>query len=425
MMSTPETGERTYSQILRETLSWARERDYRGWDYGDGGSSKFLQWLPVESKWVNIAVQELAKRPPVNIRPLLLIEQRRNYMGAALFAMANMNAAHLQQQLGSDDRVAYSGEASELVDWLVDNRSVGFSGFCGGHNHPIQMLTGRGVPNDPDVVSTSYAVKALLAAGELDPAYPATARTAADFVDSDLKYREVEDGAKINYHMNHPDDCFTINSAAIGARLLTDLYAYFGDDEYRHKAERILDCIATRQTEMGGWYYRDPPSDSHLSMDSHHNAFIIESFLRYRDCCGPARYDDVVERAVTFSRARLFDPDGTPNWDETDAYPKDIHAAANGIILFTYLGDLHFARQILDWTIENLYNDSGRFYFRKHRFYTKRVTLMRWCQAWMAFAISEFLTAAHADTARSDERISRGDAQSRPASPDVNLRQDD
>jgi len=31
------------------------------------------------------------------------------------------------------------------------------------------------------------------------------------------------------------------------------------------------------------------------------------------------------------------------------------------------------------------------FYYQKNKFYTKRFTLMRWCQAWMAYAMSEYL----------------------------------
>jgi hypothetical protein len=43
----------------------------------------------------------------------------------------------------------------------------------------------------------------------------------------------------------------------------------------------------------------------------------------------------------------------------------------------------------------NMYAGDGRFYFRKYRFHTKRQVLMRWCQALMAYAISEYLRALH------------------------------
>jgi len=393
-----------YESILESTLDYARERSYCGWDYGDGMSSRVLQAVPFENKWLNIAVQELAKRPPINLRPLLLVEQRRNYKGTALFTMANLNAAHLD--IGPTD-VDYAGEAHALAEWLVENESVGYPGFCGGHNHQIQLLSGRGHPNDPDVVSTSYAVKALLATEELDDSFPSVAKTAANVLEETLDYRSVDDGAIINYHLNHSDDSTTINANALGARLLTDLYARFGREADRQKAESILNYVASRQTDPGGWYYRDPPSDSHLSMDNHHNAFVIESFLRYREVCDSSAFEDVLDLALDFYRNQLFSSDGAPNFDEENAYPRDIHAAANGILIFTYAGDHEFAARIIDWTVENLSPGNGTFYFRKQRFYTKRHVLMRWCQAWMAFALSEFLTSLDGDTDRTDHRLAR------------------
>ncbi len=403
-------------EILRETLAYARQREYTGWDYGDGMSSRLLQWVPVDNKWLNILVQELAKRPPINVRPMLLVEQRRNYKGTALFAMANLNTARLLGEIDEEPTgridmesiaqnggidadttgsVDYKRESYQLIEWLIANRSVGYSGFCGGHQHPIQHFNGKGLPNDPDIVSTSFAVKSLLRTTRLDPMYASIARTAVDFLVEDLNYRPRDDGACIDYHFNHPTDAYTINAGAIGARMLLDLYAYFGEDAHRRRAERILDHVATLQTDIGGWTYRDPPSSSHLSMDNHHNGFIIESLLRHREVTGSDRYAETTDRALSFYRETLFDSSGAPNWDENKAYPRDIHASAQGILVFTYADDLDFARRIIAWTLDQLYAGNGRFYYRKHRLYTTRITLMRWCQAWMAYAISEYLTALY------------------------------
>jgi len=121
-------------------------------------------------------------------------------------------------------------------------------------------------------------------------------------------------------------------------------------------------------------------------MDSHHNGFILESFLRHRDVTGSDRYAETLERGMAFYRETLFEESGAPNWDESSSYPRDIHAAAQGIVLFSAAGETRFASRIIDWTLSELYAGDGRFYYQKRRFYTKRFTLMRWCQAWMAFA---------------------------------------
>lgn len=395
--------------VLERTLRYARVRRYTGWDYGDGMSSRILQSIPVENKWLNVAFQEAVKRAPVNVRPLLLVERRRNYMGAALFAMANQTTASLvsapsmdnrrtdadSHRIGQSESVDYDREAHALADWLVEHSIHGYSGYCAGFQHPIQHLDGRGDAQQPDVVNTSFGVKALLRASEYDRRYASVVRSAPEFVLGHLNYDAVTDsgGAVVDYHTKHPQDYYTINAGALCARMFLDLYARFGDSSLRERATELLDHIAYLQTDRGGWYYRDPPEASHLSMDTHHNGFVIEVFQRYRAVADDDRYDDTLGTALEFFREELFDDDGAPNFDEKSTYPRDIHASTQGALVFTYEGDLGFARRILEWVFDELSAGDGQFYTCKKRFYTQRVTLMRWCQAWMAFAMSEYLAA--------------------------------
>jgi hypothetical protein len=394
--------------VLADVLAYARERDYTGWDYADGMSSRLLRAVPVENRWLNLAVQETIKRSPVNVRRLALVEQRRNYKGAALFAVANLTAADLLGDRASpraggtarSNGVDYRAEAASLATWLVENRCEGYSGYCGSHRHEIQELDGRRHPSDADVVSTSYGVRALLAASELDRRYAAVARSAAAFVHEDLDYTECEAGARINYATCDGDEHFTHNAIALGARLLLDLHVATGARTYRRDAERLLDYVVAHQTDRGGWMYREPPSASHLSMDNHHNGFIVEVLHYHEELTDAGRYADALSNAMTFYRETLFEDSGAPNWDESNAYPRDVHAAAQGIIVFSYAGDLSFASRIVDWTLSNLYAGDGRFYFRQHRWFTRPIVLMRWCEAWMAYALSQYAARAESDVAR-------------------------
>ncbi len=386
-----------YLPVLDATLAYARERSYTGPDYGDGMSSRLLQALPVENRFLNLAVQEVVKRSPIDVRPLLAVEHRRNYKGGALFAMANLNYHRLTADRESTStRFDPLAEAASLGEWLVEEQCQGYSGFCGGHRHEIQHLHTKGVPSDPDIVSTTYAVNALLRLASvdgIDDEYASIARTAVSFLRTELNYREVPEGAKIDYHLNHPEDSYTLNAAALGAGMLVDLYAYFGDEALRADAAKILDHVAAQQRPIGGWPYRIPADASHLSMDSHHNGFIIESLQRYRAVTGDDRYAETLDSALEFYCTELFEPDGAPNFDESNAYPRDIHASTQGILVCTREGDLDGAERILRWVLANLQHRHGQFYYRQYRHHTKRVTLMRWCQAWMAYAVSEYLLA--------------------------------
>jgi len=388
----PDTEhDRAVLSLCRDTLRYSREREYTGWDYVDGLSSRLLRSLPFESKWLNLAVQETVKRAPVNVRPLLLVEQRRSYLGAALFTMANLDAYDLTGES------LYIDEAGALADWLLAQDIDGYSGFCGtGHRHRIQRLDrDRAPPPDEGsgVVSLSYVVQSVLRYADTcdDPGYAERVRSASEFVLTDLEYTETEDGAHINYTVRG-GEAVTLNANAVGARLLVDLSDRFGEPRLLAAGRAILDYVAAKQTAVGGWMYRDPPTASHLSMDSFHNGFIIEALLHYQAVTGTDRYSGTLERALSFYRG-LFGDDGTPYWDESSQYPHDIHSAAQGIIVFAKTGDLATARRIIAWTVENLYAGDGQFYYQQRRFYTKRITLMRWCQAWMAYALSTYLRA--------------------------------
>jgi hypothetical protein len=338
---------------------------------------------------LNIAVQEIVKRAPVNVRPLFFIEQRRNFKGIALFALANFRTYDL---FGAE---RYLQEATTLCDWLLNNQSGAYPEFCGGHQHAIQQVDATVPARSPDIVSTSYAVRALLRYAEHEQSAGAAVTSAADFIRNRLESQEIAAGRRIKYRPGDEGDAWVLDANALGARLLLDSYAWTGEDSALETATDILDYVAANQTDYGGWMYAEPASASHRTMDNYHNGFIIESFARYREVTGSTRFDDVLDRAASFYRSVLYDETGAPNWTENRSFPKDIHAAAQGIVTFSQLGQPSFAGRILRWTLENLYAGDGRFYYQKRLGYTKRFTLVRWCQAWMAHALSTYHANRH------------------------------
>jgi hypothetical protein len=389
--------------LLEATLGYGRARQYTGYDYADGMSSKLLDWLPIDNKWVNLVVQESIKRAPINLRPLFMVPKRQSYKGTALFALANQQA----HDLTGDER--YATEHHRLLEWLIDHRIEGYAGFCGGHRHALQDLHGRVEADTPDLVSTAYAMRALLEAGRSETRYADVARNGADFFVEDLEYSSAPVGARLNYRPTDSGEWYVLNANAIAGRTFIDLYDVFGAEEYRRRATELFEYVVANQTDAGGWMYTDPPSASHLSMDNHHNGFIVESLLRYRSVTGSDRFEPALVDGLAFYRDTLFESNGAPNWDEDSRYPKDIHAAAQGIITFSRSGDLALARRIMEWTCANLHDGEGQFFYQKRRYYTKRMTLMRWCQAWMAFAIGTYCRRS-----RSTSDVSEAVAGSRP-----------
>jgi hypothetical protein len=52
---------------------------------------------------------------------------------------------------------------------------------------------------------------------------------------------------------------------------------------------------------------------------------------------------------------------------------------------------LRMAQNVATWTINNLRDSRGFFYYQRRRFYTVRKPYMRWTQAWMLYALSRLL----------------------------------
>lgn len=373
-------------ETLEEILTYARSHDYAGYDYSDGMSAPIRRYLPVDNRWLNLAIQETIKRSPVNIRPLLLVPRRRSFKGCALFASAHIG----MYELTNDE--SELRQAKSLIDWLLDNHSSDPFGW--GHNHDIQWPEGKVPRNTPNIISNTYVLRSIIEYTRHD-AFAASKRVGERTVECILDELLVDEAlTRIKYDPLASTDAFVINANALGGALLVELSDWVDDGELRQLGESILDYVASRQHHTGGWSYMDPAEASHLSMDNHHNGFIIESFLRYQSATGSKRYQDTLKRSLDFYKSELFESDGAPNWDESNDFPRDIHAAAQGIITFSLAGDIHFAETILSWTREHLFNGSNAFYFRKGRFMTNRTILMRWCQAWMAYALAQYCLCA-------------------------------
>ena len=89
---------------------------------------------------------------------------------------------------------------------------------------------------------------------------------------------------------------------------------------------------------------------------------------------------------------KQFDNSGKSLYRFPRKYPIDIHNQAQGIITFSTLCNydsnfLSFAHKIAMWTIDNMQDERGFFYFQNWNIFTNKIPYIRWSQAWMGFAL--------------------------------------
>jgi hypothetical protein len=110
---------------------------------------------------------------------------------------------------------------------------------------------------------------------------------------------------------------------------------------------------------------------------------------------GDTQHREAFDRGADFFLDRFFLTDGTPKYYAHKVQPLDIQCAAQWIETLTLLARARkaptlrkLAHRVAQWTIDNMQNPSGYFYFRKLPLITNRTPTLHWGQATMLHALA-------------------------------------
>ena len=382
-----------YLKRCESSLVWAKTRQFRGYSKFDALNSPLLWTISCKSSFLKKAFVFGVSRSPVNIRPLLGVQKKQNPKGLALFARSYLN---LYQLTGDEN---HKKQADELLALLLTiSQKDTFSGHCWGYEHPWQNIAFFIPPYEPNSVVTCAAGQAFLKAYRLfgQEAHLDICRSIAQFLLTDLTRINVGDNMRCSSYDLH-SSWKVINVNAFIAAFLAKLHQVAPDNAYEIASREMMRWVISQKTEGPAWYYTDPPEASRITIDNYHTGFVLDSIQEYLEVFENPEYEQIWEKGLGYYRENLFTADYAPKWMYNRPAPHDIHGAAQGIITFSKAAVKqpqmrHEAQKILDWTLENLYDASqSRFYYQKTKRWTKRFTLMRWSQAWMCYAISEYV----------------------------------
>ena len=376
--------------VLENVWRWSEKQEFRGFNKHDGLNSPVLNALLGWGKWPRLVAIQSVMRSPVNIRPLLLVPRTINPKGLALFA------------LGCLDRFRASGEnlhlerAERLLAMLMENHSPGaWSGNCWGYHYPWQDPGFYAPSNTPNAVVTCFVCEAFLEAFRITgrTGYLDTVESASRFFVNDLTVLLDEPDRLCLAYMPMPMTMRVMDVSILIGSVLAQLVSLGRTPESGDIARRLTSYVVEQQTDYGAWFYTDPPGDSLIRHDNYHTGFILDALWRYMEAADDWSWKPQYEKGLEFYAEKLFNKDGSPRWMSDRDYPHDVHGAAQGILTFS-LAARHgypyseLAERIRDWSIDNLYDAEGRFYYQKRRYFTKRFTLLRWCNAWMYRGLS-------------------------------------
>ena len=372
-------------------LSYYCEKEaYKGYDPYDGLNSTFFKSIPFLSKnrlfrliWI-----QTFKRSPLNLRPLTGVSKGYNPKALGLFLSGYCNLYRVKPDNEYLDKINFfTGKLTEL-------QNKNWSGACWGYNFDWQARAFFQPENTPTVVATTFISSALLDAYEIthNEELLALARSSCNFILKDLN-RTADEKGNIAFSYSPLDSSVVYNASLLGSRLLARVYAITREGELYDAARKSVAFCSSRQDADGSWSYGF--QSFHKWIDNFHTGYNLECISDYMKYTGDNQFSENLEKGLSYYLENFFTVEGIPKYYNNSLYPIDIHCSSQLIITLSRLGIFdryrNVADKIINWTIDNMQSDKGYFYYQITKYFSSRIPYMRWAQAWMFYALSEYL----------------------------------
>lgn len=387
--------------MIEESFSrlrtYCEAEHYKGWDPYDGLNSAIFQASPFKH-WdiARLVLIQLCKRSPINLRPLLLVPKQHNAKGIGLFLNGYCNLYRLatrgDTRFGTPEQLR--GKIDEVARLLLGQQSPGYSGACWGYNFDWQARRLFLFPaHTPTVVATTFCASALFEAHEItgNRHYLETALSSADFVLKDLHRSEHKGGFMLSYSPLPGNDT-VYNASLLGAKLLSYCYHYTRNEECKAAARQIVNAACQGQAADGSWVYGLLPVQSWI--DSFHTGYNLNAMAHYARFCEDDSFNEPMARGLDFYLANFFLDDGTPKYYHDRTYPIDIHCPGQLWVTLSALKSFQpntaLCSKVAEWTIANMQDPRGYFYYQLKRGFSSKISYMRWSNAFMFNALSYY-----------------------------------
>lgn len=388
-----------FEVILRESVdllyNWVKQEEYYGWDPYDSLNSEIIQKLCMKNNYLETLIIQFNKFSPVNFRPLFKIDKGIDLKGLILFA----NSYTKMYNLTNDNK--YKKDLQSCLG-IIKSKSLRklYNYDCwASHYFPYTSIDKNNLKNDaPDIIGTSQSIITLVEGYKIlgDKELIKMASSACNFL---LDCLLDNDGKNLflRYTLTEKNR-IVLNASAQGLEAMAYFLSIQENNEIRDVCEKLATFLIKNQRSDGSWFYSYYENGHNRNQLDFHQGYIIDALLAFTKLSG----DNIdlmpcIEKASSFYINNLFQKDGRSVYRYPTRYPVDIHNQAQGIITFSKLefideNYLQFSKKIACWTILNMRDKKGYYYYQKWPHITNKVPYMRWGQAWMMLALSVLLT---------------------------------
>lgn len=365
--------------------NWLETHDYKGYDTFDGLSS-YLRALTFETDLLRTVLQQGVRRFPINLRPVIGIPMCHSSKGMGFLARGYMRL----HDVTGDPK--WRAKVEMALGWLMEHQSKGYSGACWGNHFDYQSRSFYLPKGVPTVVWTSLIGHAFLDAYDRygTQEYLDIVVSSCRHILKDLGTIPGGGGVCLSYIPGTSKPVH--NASTLGASLLARTFKITGETAYRSLAEQALRYTAHYQRADASWYYGEP-SNLHW-VDNFHTAYVLDCFKHYSDNTGDQQFDNKMMAGYEYWKKVFFLEDGTPRYYDRKTLPLDIQCSSQAIDTLVFFSDrdpdaLQLAMKVAQWTIANMQDPTGYFYYRRYNSWiVNKTPTLHWGQATMLCALA-------------------------------------
>jgi hypothetical protein len=372
---------------IQALTSWVEAQNYRAYDPGDGDLS-FLRHFTFDSHFMRRLLTAVVLRAPFHIRPWIGIRPHTSTKG-----MGYMGWGYVKMFALTGEE-SYRRRAEICFDWLIENREQGHEQYCWGNHFSFSTRAGTIRKHTPTIVWSSLISLAFLEAYEVlgNTDYLKVATSTGEWIKT-LPRELTCRGTCLSYVPFKQSSIH--NSNMLGAALLSRVAAHTHDLQARELAKTAMIYSCSRQNTDGAWYYGEAPM--YRWIDNFHTGYNLDCLKRYIDSTGDFEFESNLRRGLEYFKLHFFETDGRPKYYHDRTMPSDIQCAAQAIDTLANFSDvdkssLELAVRVALWTIDNMQDANGYFYYRDLGWKTIRTPMFHWGQGTMFKALSNLLT---------------------------------
>jgi len=378
--------------------SWLDNNGWMGYDPYDIKANKFIINITRLSNQHKIFVPlrefifELSYTFPVTTRKLLAIKPSINAKAMGLFALAYLDLYK------SSKNNAYLEKGHESLQWLIDNKIEENGGI--GWGYPFNWQSTKRIPkHTPNGIVTTVAGDAFWNYYKHtgDKTYLDYCIKIARFLNS-LPVDSYDGNICFSYtplFINHVH-----NLNLFVAEYLIRVGQEVNNQEWVDRGNSAVSYTIKSQLPNGAFDYNGPPEKPQNFIDNYHTGFVLRMLHSTMLLTGREDVKESLTKCYNHYIENFFD-NGIPKLKPHQKYRIDIHSSAESInclseLSVTFPDSIDIANKVLNWTLDNLQDKKGFFYYGilKSRFtrtpFKSKIPYIRWGQAWMLKALSSY-----------------------------------